>query len=883
MSALGAWARKLATLFRREQFSGELEEEMAFHREQMERDLCAEGMSAEDARHAAARQFGNSMRLKERSRDLMGFRAETIILDARFALRQMARNPGFTATAMAMLALGIGASTAIFGFVDAALIQPLPYAQPNRLVDVDEKGFDSLSPRSNLSYDDYQDWKTMNRALASLDVYTGMGYLLRMGSVSEPVTAARVSDGFFHTLGVEPMLGRDFRPGEDRPGQPKIVMLSYGAWKRRFGERKDVVGQTLNLSGEDYLIVGILPQGFAFAPQGAAEFWVPLLDKSSCEERRTCHNFDGIGRLRDGVSVQAALMDLKQVAAQLAVQYPVSNQGRSASVQPLSELIVGAVRPILLMLLAGVGLLLLIACVNVASLLLVRSESRRREIAVRGALGATAGRLIRQFITEGSMLSAAGCAGAVLMAGWLMVLLRKLVPQAMADGMPFLRGVGLNAHTLLFMGGVALLAALSLAAISTVRFSLGGLHDGLSEGGRGYAGRAWRRLGANLVPVELAIAVVLLSGAGLLGKSLYQLLHVELGFVPEHVAVVNVMIPNSSYHSQGELTALYSQLENSVRAIPGVESAGITDDLPIGCFCDTDWIRVVGAPFHGEHNDVMERDITADFMATLKARLLRGRMIAESDDASHPKVIVINETLARKYFPGEDPVGKMIGDRTLDPKQMRQVVGVIADVREAALDDNPLPAEYFSAKQGPDNFFSLVVRTAPDERTMLPHLVETIHQVRPDVGVYGETTMSQRIAASPAALLHQFSAWLVGGFAGLALVLGVVGMYGVVAFSVSQRTREIGVRMALGAQRSAVHRLIVKEAGWLTALGISVGLICAAVAGKLMSRLLFQVRAWDVATLAGVAVVLGSAALVASYLPARRAARVNPVEALRTE
>jgi macrolide transport system ATP-binding/permease protein len=880
MSALGRWARKLAILFRRDRFSGELDDEMAFHREQMEQDLRAEGMSAEDARHAAARQFGNSARLKERSRDVMGFRAETVVLDARFALRQMARNPGFAATAMAMLALGIGASTAIFGFVDAALIQPLPYGQPNRLVDVDESGFRA---RENISYDDYQDWKAMNRTLASLDVYTGAGYLLRMGSVSEPVTAVRVSDGFFHTLGVEPMLGRDFRPGEDRPGQPKIVMLSYGAWKRRFSERKDVVGKTVNLSGADYIITGVLPQDFAFAPQGSPEFWVPLLDKSSCEQRRSCHNFDGVGRLRDGVSVQAALMDLKQVAAQLAVQYPGSNQGRAAMVQPLSELIIGNVRPILLTLMAGAGLLLLIACVNVASLLLVRSESRRREIAVRGALGATAGRLIRQFVTEGLLLSAAGCAGAAVIAGWLMVLLRKLVPQATADGMPFLRGVGLNVHTVLFMGGVALLAALLLAAISTVRFSLGGLHDGLSEGGRGSAGRVWRRLGANLVAVELAIAVVLLSGAGLLGKSLYQLLHVDLGFVPEHVATVNVMIPDGSYHSPEELNALYSQLESSVRALPGVESVGVTDDLPVGCFCDTDWIRIVGKPYHGEHNDVMERDISADFMAALKAKLLRGRMFDESDDAHHPRVILINETLARQYFPGEDPVGKMIGALDLNSKSMRQVVGVVEDVREAALDDNPLPAEYFAIKQGPDNFFSLVVRTGQDERTLLPQLVQTIHQVRADVGVYGESTMPQRIAASPAALLHQFSAWLVGGFAGLALLLGVVGLYGVVAFSVSQRTREIGVRMALGAQRGAVHRLVLKEAGWLTGLGIAAGLMCAAIAGKLMSSLLFHVRPWDVATLAGVTLVLGSAALLGSYLPARRAARVNPVEALRTE
>ncbi|HEY6250269.1 MAG TPA: ABC transporter permease, partial [Candidatus Angelobacter sp.] len=794
----------------------------------------------------------------------------------------LARKLGFTVTAIAMLTLGMGASAAIFGFVDAALIQPLPYAEPNQLVALDESG--TASARANLSYDDYQDWKVMNRSLASLDVYTGMGYLLRMGSVSEPVSGVRVSDGFFRTLGVQPMLGRDFGTGEDRPGQAKVVMLTYGAWQRRFGGRNDVVGQSVSLSGDPYTIIGILPQSFAFAPQAGAEFWAPLLDRSNCEQRRSCHNLDGVGRLRDGVTVRAALADLKRVAAELAVQYPVSNQGRGAMVQPLSEEIVGGLRPILLTLLAGVGLLLLIACVNVASLVLVRSESRRREIAVRAAIGATSARLVRQFVTEGLLVSGLGCVCAVFFAGWMMVVLRRLVPRTVAEGMPFLRDAGLNTHTSFFMGGVALLAALLLAGISTMRFSAANLHDSLSQGGRTAAGRVWRRLGANLVAVELAIAVVLLGGAGLLGKSLYQLLRVDLGFRPEHLAAVNVMLPQNAYQNAEQLVALYDELQRKIGELPGVESVGITTNgLPVGCFCNTDWIRIAGKPFHGEHNDVMQRDISPEFMTTLQAKLVRGRMLMESDDARHPRVILINETLARKYFPGEDPIGKMIGNPSLDSGSMRQVVGVIADVREAALDDNPLPAEYFSMRQEPDNFIAVVVRTAQDERALLPQLERTIHQTHASFGVYDETTMADRIAASPVARLHQFSAWLVGGFAGLALILGVVGLYGVVAFSVSQRTREIGVRMALGAQRSAVYRLIFKEAAWLTGLGIAAGLVFSITAGTLIRTLLFRVQPWDASTLVGVTSLLGVAALLASYVPARKAAQVNPIEALRTE
>ena len=876
MSALGRWARKVAILIRRNQFADELKEEIAFHHQHVEEDMRARGMSAEEARHAASRQFGNTLQIRERSHEVVGFRWETVVQDVRFALRQLVRQPGFAATAIAMLALGMGASTAIFGFVDAALIQPLPYAQPNRLLDVDES---ATSPRSNLSYDDYQDWKAMNRTLASLDVYTGMGYLLQMGSVSEPVSAARVSDGFFHTLGVRPMLGRDFLPGEDRPSQPKIVMLTYGAWKRRFDGHSDVIGRSVNLSGGEYTIIGVLPPSFSFAPRADAEFWVPLLDKSNCETRRSCHNLDGVGRLRDGVIAQAALSDLKQIAAQLAVRYPISNHGQGATVQPLSELIVGRVRPILLLLLAGVGLLLLIACVNVASLVLVQSESRRREIAVRGALGATSARLIRQFATEGLLLSAAGGSCALALAGCLMVILRGLVPKAMADRTPFLGAAGLNAHVGFFLAAMTLLAMLVLTGISTVRGSLRDLHDGLSEGGRG-SGRVWRQLGGKLVTAELAVAVVLLGGAGLLGKSLYRLLRVDIGFNPDHLAAVNVMIPQNAYRNPEQLNALYDELE---RKVPGVESVGFTDTLPLGCYCNTDWIRIPGKPFHGEHNDVMQRDVSAGFMKTLQARLLKGRMLNDFDDAQHPKVILINETLAHTYFPGEDPIGKMIGGTTLDAKSMRQVVGVVADVREAALEDNALPVEYFSIRQGPDNFFGLVVRTAQDEKALLPQLSRTIGQAHAGLGIYGETTMPERIAESPGALLHKFSAWLMGGFAARALVLATVGLYGVIAFSVCQRTREIGVRMALGAERRAVHRLVMREAGWLAGLGIAVGLVCTIAAGKLIGNLLFHVHPWDAATLVGVALLLGIAALMASYFPAWRAARVNPVEALRAE
>jgi predicted permease len=574
---------------------------------------------------------------------------------------------------------------------------------------------------------------------------------------------------------------------------------------------------------------------------------------------------------------------MKAIAAQLAVQYPGSNQEQGASVELFSELIFGKVRPILLTLLGGAGLVLLIACVNVASLLLVRSEARRREIAVRGALGATPARLIRQFVTEGLLLAGVSCGAGVIVAAWLMAMLTRLVPKTMADGMPFLQGVHLNAHTGMFAGAVGLVAAFLMAATPVIRLPFQDIRNGLGDGGRAVAGRFWRRMGANLVVVELSVAVVLLVGAGLLGKSFYHLLHVENGFDTSHLATVQVAVPDSSYAKPKQKVALFREIDRRLSSLPGVQSVGITSDLPVQCNCDTDWIRIVGKSFHGEHNEVDERDVTPGYLPTLKAKLLRGRVFTEDDDASKPLKIVINEALAQKYFPGEDPIGQKVGDGALDARSIREIIGVIGNVREGGLDDDLWPAEYQAMYQGPDNFISIAVRATQDEKDVLPVLVKALHGIDPNLGAFGEITMTDQIESTQTALLHRLSTWLVGGFAVVALVLSVVGLYGVIAYSVSQRTREIGVRMALGAQRSSVYKLVLGEAGRLIAVGVLVGLAGSVGAAMLMGKLLFGVQAWDAGTLVSVAVVLGAAAMMASYFPARRAASVNPTEALRAE
>ena len=803
------------------------------------------------------------------------------VQDVRYALRQLRKSPAFSVVAVLTLSLGISASVAIFAFVDAALLKPLPYRDASRVVEVTERT--TLFPRNNLSYPDYVDWKRMNTVFSSMDVWTGSGYLFQMPNGSVPVPAARVSDGFFRTLGVKPVLGRDFYDGEDKLGAPATVLLSYSTWRERFASREDVVGQTILLSGKPFTVIGVLPNEFQFALRGRSEFWTALQPTSECEKRRSCHNLYGIARLQDGVSVASADANMNTIARQLEAEYPDSNRGQAAAVVTLSQSVVGNVRPLLLMLLSGAALLFLIACVNVASLLLVRSEGRKREMAVRGALGASPARLFRQFVTEGFTLVLAGGVVGVFLSMWAARVLLGLIPADMLGGMPYLAGLGLNSRVVLFAALVGLAAGIVFAVTPALRISFLELRDDLAEGGRTGAGRVWRKLGANLVTVELATAVILLVAAGLLGKSFFRLLHVDLGFEPERVASLMVIAPDVGYEKEPQQIALAERVLDRFRQLPGVQSAALSSTLPVSCNCNTNWIRFVGKPYSGEHNEINYRAVSPDFLSTIHARLLAGRFLSETDDGSKPLVSVINKTLAEKYFPGEDPVGKKYGDTQLSPKSIREIVGVVDDVRDGSLDAALWPAEYVPFKQNTDTAFYAVVRTSGDDRALLPALVSAVRQVDPALGTQEEMTMIDKINNSPTAYLHRSSAWLVGGFASLALVLGVVGLYGVIAYSVSQRTREIGVRMALGAQRGSVHQMILKEAGRLTLVGILMGLLGAVAAAMLMRSLLFGVSSWDVPTLAAVSIGLAAASLLASYIPARRAARVDPIVALRCE
>jgi predicted permease len=574
---------------------------------------------------------------------------------------------------------------------------------------------------------------------------------------------------------------------------------------------------------------------------------------------------------------------MKGIAAQLERQYPDSNRGQGASVIALSEAIVGNIRPMLLLLLGGAALLLVIACVNVVSLLLVRSEGRKRELAVRSTLGASNGRLIRQFVTEAVVLVVSGGALGLLLASSTVQLLFGLISDDMRAQMPYLDGVGMNPRVAACAGVLALLAtaACSLAPAVRVRFSE--MREGLAEGARGSSGNAWRRLGFKLVVVELATAMVLLVGAGLLGKSLYRLLNVDLGFEPDRLATVQVAAPGPRFEKDEDAARLGRQVASRVAALPGVESVGLVDLLPVSYNGNTNWIRFEGRPYNGEHNEVNSRGVSAGYFATIRATVLRGRSFTDSDVAGAPSVVIINKMLAAKYFPGEDPIGKRYGDTSLTPTSMREIVGIVDDIKEGGLDSEMWPAEYLPFEQDPSTFFSVVARTSQSEASVLPTMSAAIRAIDHDLGTRRDAVMRDRIADSPSAYLQRSSAWLVGGFAALALLLGIVGLYGVIAYSVSQRTREIGLRLAMGAQRRSVYELILGEAGRLVVVGLLLGVVCSVAAARLMRTLLFDTAPWDVTTLAIVAAVLAVAAMLASYIPARRAASVNPIEALRVE
>jgi macrolide transport system ATP-binding/permease protein len=873
---------RLRALIGRRRIEADLQEELRHHLELEAQKYCKRGISPESAGRKARLAIGGPEQVLQQCREARGTRLlEDLVQDLRFAVRQLRKSPGLTLTAIAVFGLGIAASTAIYGFVNEALVKPLPYRNSSTLVALYERI--PVGDRYHLSEFDYEAWKQRNRVFTSLDVYRPERFTLKEGGGVEEVSGALISDGFFGTLGVMPFLGRDFRPGEDRPSAAQTVILSYETWRERFGANPHVVGSTVALDGDSFLLVGVLPQKFHFAPVGRVEFWRTL--HGLCQDNHECFPYYGVARLKQGVSVGAALENISSIAQQIALQFPKTNRDRSANVIPLADAILGDIRPTLITLLSGAGLLALIGFVNVSSLLLVRAESRKREIAVRGALGASRVRLVRQFAVEGFLLAASGCALGLALTYGLLGVLAGQIPPNLLDNMPYLEGIHWNAHLLLFASAVSMLGGVLFSVGPALHLFLSDMQKGLMEGGRTSAGRGWRRLGASLVAIELAITVVLLVGAGLLVKSFYRLSHMDIGIDADRLAVLHVA-QLGPWDNEKRNLALERQIVAVISALPGVTSVGVSKEPAVGSGEGYSHLfthyRVAGRAYVGVGDEAFDQTVSVGYLEALHVRLLQGRYFQDADDASKSSVAIINRTMARQEFPGEDAVGKRIVSQ-YDPDHPSEIIGIVDDLKDGPLDMEPTAAVYNPFNQNPFNNFYVTLRTAQSDKAMLPSLVRAVHAIDPGLIADQEESMTDRIDNSQTAYLHRSAAWVVAGFAGLALLLGTVGLYGVICYSVGQRTREIGVRMALGAQRHSVYRLILTEAAWLAVFGVAGGVLGSLGLTGLLRGMLFQVSPWDEETLLCVACVLAAAALFASYVPARRAASINPTEALRAE
>lgn len=808
---------------------------------------------------------------------------ESILQDLRYELRTLIKSPRFTSIALITLVLGIAANVAIFTFVDAALLRPLPYRDSSRLVEIYDSRAMEVNTQFESSYPDFLDWRAQQQVFDGLAGYGQNEVLLRGGASPELLPSAVVTDNFFQTLGVRPISGRDFQPGEDQLAAPRSVILSYGFWKKHFGG-KDVIGQVLSIDDKPNTIIGVLPSDFHFAPVADPDVWLTLHAEGQLLTRRNLHWLNVVARLKPGITRQTAGAAMNVIAERLEKQYPQSNDKLRTAIVPLNDVIVGNIRPILLILLAAVGLLLVIACANVANLLLARSLARRNEMAVRTALGASRARLMALLLTEGLILSFSGAIGGLAVAHLIVKGLVAMIPASRLDAMPYLKHMGMDTSVLIFAVTLAVITGVIFALAPALQASRADVQSALKDGTRGSHSGPWRRLASVLVIAEVAMAMVLLAGSGLLVKSLYRLLNVNPGFDQHNLLGLMVGFSESRFPHDPEQLQAHQDLLARVRALPGVTSVGTSSLLPVSNGGNTSNLRVVGVPSESpQGREANSRNVSRTYFQTLGAELLQGSWFTEADNATGPKRVIINKTLADQFMPGLDPLKQQIWFTYSDKEKPRQVIGVIRDVKEGPLDAPARPAIYTPMEANGNLFYNLIIRTEQRPDALISAVNNVVREMDPGAITFQVQTMEDRIQRSPAAFLHRYPAWLATGFAGLALLLGTVGLYGLVAYSVTQRTQEIGIRMALGAQRSHVLQMVLSEGVRLIAPGVSLGIGIAVLAAYLMQGMLFGVRPWDPAVFAAVAAVLAIVTLVASYIPARQATKVDPMVALRYE
>jgi predicted permease len=804
-----------------------------------------------------------------------------LLQDLRYAVRTLLKKPGFTFIAVITLALGIGASTAIFTVVDAALLRGLPYKSPERLYHLWENTPQKEFAQREFSYPDYQDYQ-QNQVCEGIAAYTGGGAIMSGRGEPERLFAPAATANFFSLLGVEPVIGRMFQPGEDKPGAPRVTVLTYGMWQRRFGGDKGIIGQSLTLNGDSYTVVGVLPASFQFALR-PADLWRTYQPTDAQLTRRFLHGTNLIGRLKAGVSVEQAQTELSVIASRIEQENKQSHAGTGLKLVPLQEQVVGQVKPILLVLLAAVGFVLLIACANVASLLLTRSLSRQKEVAIRTALGASRWRVIRQLLTDSMMLSLAGGAAGLLIAYWGVDVLVAALPESQLNALPFLKSLHIDVNILAFSFGLSLLTGIVFGLAPALQSSRLDLNEVLKEGGRTTSGGARQRLRSAMVMTEIALAVVLLVGAGLMMKSLLRLLQANIGFNPQNVLTMTIVLPAGKYDDANRQVSFYEQLKERVRSLPGVNGAGTVDKLPLQPG-NTTRFNVEGDPIPppGQEIEANLRVINESYFQTLGVPIIAGRMFDERDKADAPGVVIIGKSLADKLFAGRDPVGRRVSYSGVQAPP-DSIVGVVGDVKIGALDEAIRPVLYYPYRQNPTLGTNLVVRTNGDPAALAGAVRNETRTLEPDVAIFNVRAMEELVAESPAASMRRFPALLISIFAGVALLLASIGIYGVVSYSVSQQTHCIGVRMALGARTSDILKMVLKEGLALALVGMAIGVLAALALTRLLRSLLYEVQTTDAATFVFVVGTLFVVALLACYLPARRATRVDPLVALRYE
>jgi putative ABC transport system permease protein len=795
--------------------------------------------------------------------------------DMRYAMRALLRRPGFTAVAVITLALGIGANTAIFSVVHGVLLKPLPYPDSDRLVALRQSN-NPAQPDTQVAPGNFLEWQRQNTTFASLAAYRTVSYNLTSDGNPERLLAGRVSFGLFKLLGAQPLWGRDFLAEDDQPGHEKVVIISEGLWHRRFGGWGDVLGKTLKLDGEDFVIVGVMPAAFRLPDQRERELWTPLAFKDSEKTLYQARYIEAIARLKPDASVAQAQSEMTTIAARLAQEHPDANAGWTINVKPLIDFVIGDVKVILWVLFGAVALVLLISCANVTNLLLARATTRQKEMAVRAALGAGRGAIIRQLATESLLLALLGALAAWPLASWG---LRALLAAAPPD-LPRLATVTIDNRALLFTLGIALLTAFIFGlapALQTLKFDLG-----LNETGH-QRSRSVRqqRIGNLLIASEVALALMLLVGGGLLLRTVWQLNRVDPGFNVHNALAVTLQLPEKKYAAPQQLANFSTQLVQQVSTLPGVEATGvarilpIVHDLPTGFYFE-------GRPRENDNNlpQTNYSAVSPGYFKAMGIPLIAGRAFTEHDTQDAPRVAIVSQALAQRFFPNGDAIGKRINVQT-GPESYREIVGIVGDVKQNGLTREIKPHTYEPFAQAPNQFMTLIVRSSTDPSALVPAIRGEVLALDSELPLQRVTTLDRVIANS--IRQQRFTSIVLSAFAGVALLLAAAGLYGVISYSVAQRTHELGIRVALGAQVKDVMRLVLRQGMTFVIAGEVIGICGALMLTRLLGGLLFGVTPTDGITFIAVAIVLTLVALLACYIPARRATKVDPLVALRYE